>query len=713
MNKVTVLVSAFALLLRATNLEAQQPSHFAPDHMESVLYGVAYYPEYMPTDRLDQDVELMKKAGLTVVRVGESTWSTWEPRDGDFQFAWMQRILDRLQQAGIKVILGTPTYSVPTWLYKEHPEILVTHSEGNAPPLGDPYRPTYAASGPPGGYGVRQNYDFLNPYFRQHAERIIRAIVSHFKDHPAVIGYQIDNETFPTGIATTYAQAAFLERLKRKFKTPEEMNKAWGLVYWGQLVDKWEDLPPRDGILNPGYKLEWENFEHDIVTDYLAWQAKIVDEYKRPDQFVTQDFSGGVHTNLNQWAIAGNLDIVSANTYFATQERLKPNDMWLTGDLARSLKDANYLITETNAQGIGWDSRAQYPFYPGQLRLAVYTNLAAGANMVEYWHWHSLHYGQETYWKGVLSHDLEPNRTYAEVTRVAGELKKIGPELVNLKKENQVAILFSVDSANALKYIPFSDNVSYLTMLRQMYDALCALNIEPDFVAAGERSLGRYKVLLVPPLYSASDAVLQQLSDYVRGGGRVVMEFKSGFTNEFSTVRGTMAPGPLRQAAGFHYQEFTSLSKPEKLTPDPYNVGGQNLGSVWQEFLVPEAASVVVSLDDPYWHFPSVTRNNFGSGTLIYEATYVSDVLQREIIRGVLKAAGLTGPDQSLPAEVMVRHGRNGKGRQLHYYLNFSGSEQSISYPYRDGVDLLTNDEVGKGSRLRLKSWDLAILAER
>src|SRR6516165_9923762 len=138
MSKVSAMVSAFALLLPLTNLEAQQPSHFAPDRMGSVLYGAAYYPEYMPTDRLDQDVELMKKAGLTVVRVGESTWSTWEPRDGDFQFAWMQRILDRLQQAGIKVILGTPTYSVPTWLYKEHPEILVTHSEGNAPPLWRP-----------------------------------------------------------------------------------------------------------------------------------------------------------------------------------------------------------------------------------------------------------------------------------------------------------------------------------------------------------------------------------------------------------------------------------------------------------------------------------------------------------------------------------------------------------------------------------------------
>ena len=705
-------VSVLGLLSAGVNLQAQQPPSFSSDHMESVLYGVAYYPEYMPTDRLDRDVELMQKAGITVVRVGESTWSSWEPREGDFQFDWMQRVLDRMQRAGIKVILGTPTYSIPTWLYKKYPEILVTHGGGNAPPLGDPYMPSYAGAYPPGGYGVRQNYDFVNPNFREHAERVIREIVGHFKNHPAVIGYQIDNETFPTGVETKYARAAFLERLKRKFKTPEAMNKNWGLVYWGQLVDQWEDLPPREGILNPGYKLEWESFQHDIVTDYLAWQARIVNEYKRPDQFVTQDFSGGVHTNLNQWAIANFLDVVSANTYFPTQQRFEPNEMWLAGDLARSLKNTNYLITETNAQGIGWDSRAQYPFYPGQLRLAVYTNLAAGANMVEYWHWHSLHYGQETYWKGVLSHDLEPNRTYAEVSRVAGELKKLGPELVNLKKNSKVAILFSADSANAVAYMPFSDKVSYMTTLRQMHDALLALNVEPDFVQADEQNLQRYKVLLIPPLYSASDAVLQRISDYVRDGGQVIMEFKSGFTNQYSTVRDAMAPGPLRQAAGFHYQEFTSLAKPEKLIPDAYNVGEQNLGSVWQEFLIPDTAAVIESLDDPYWHFPSVTRNKYGSGTLTYEATYVTDTLQREIIRELLKNAGLTGPDQDLPAEVKVRHGRNGRGKLLHYYLNFSGVEQAISYPYQNATDLLTGNEMRKGSALKLKPWDLAIIAE-
>src|SRR5215470_10247606 len=155
----------FYVLAGAICLSAQKPAPqsrpaFAPDKMEAVLYGVAYYPEYMPYDRLDKDVDLMQKAGITVVRVGESTWSSWEPRDGDFQFAWMQRVLDHLHQAGIKVILGTPTYSIPTWLYKEHPEILLTRN-GTASPLSDPYDPTYPPSLTPGYYGPRQNYDFL------------------------------------------------------------------------------------------------------------------------------------------------------------------------------------------------------------------------------------------------------------------------------------------------------------------------------------------------------------------------------------------------------------------------------------------------------------------------------------------------------------------------------------------------------------------------
>ena len=699
-------------LLAIAAYGADSVGAFAPDRMPTILYGVAYYPEYMPEDRLEQDVELMEKAGINVVRVGESTWSSWEPRDGEFRFAWMERALDRLHRAGIRAILGTPTYSIPTWLYREHPDIVVTRA-GTAPELADPYSPTYPGAATPGYYGPRQNYDFLNPYFREKAERVIRQIVSHFRDHPAVIGYQIDNETFPTGAVTPYTTAAFLERLKRKYDTPTTINRIWGLVYWGQLVDCWEDLPPRNGILNPGYKLEWENFQHDIITEYLGWQAKIVNEYKRPGQFITQDFSGGVHTNIDQWAISRHLDIAAENPYFQSQDRLDGRAIWMSGDLGRSLKQTNYLVTETNAQTIGWDSRSQYPPYPGQLRQVVYAHLAAGANMVEYWHWSSLHYGQETYWKGILSHDLEPNRVYREMTAVATELKRIGPQLVNLKKDIKVAILFSIDSANAIAYMPFSDRVNYQTVLSQMWNALYDLNVEADFVQAGNGDVSRYKLLMVPPLYSVSDAVLRQIAEYVKAGGHVVMAFKSGFTDEYSTVRHVMAPGPLREAAGFHYQEFSSLAKPVPLTPDPFHAAGENKASVWAEFLLPDTAEVLASLDDTTWRFPVITRNRYGDGTLTYEATVVTDPLQREIVRDAISRAGLAGEDQKLPPQVKIRQGRNGQGRLLRYYFNFSEQDACFTYPYATGVDLLTGYPVEKGVRVNLRPWGIAVIAER
>ncbi len=368
----------------------------------TIYYGAAYYHEYMPEERLEKDVELMKKAGLTVVRIGESTWSSWEPRDGQFEYGYIDRVVEAMHKAGIKVILGTPTYSIPPWLYYKHPEILVTHLDGRK-----------------ATYGIRQNMDITHPTYRYYCERIIRNIIARYRDHPAVIGYQIDNETSPYGAAGPLVQKNFVEYLQRKYRSVDFLNRAWGFVYWGQLVSGWEDFPPRDGILNPGYKLEWERFQRERVTEFLAWQAKIVNEYKRKDQFITHDFSGGAHTDIDQWAIARHLDIAAVNPYYDVQDRLDGHSATFTDDVARSLKMANFLVTETNAQTIGWDSKGQFPPYDGQLRMNVYGHIADGANMVSYWHWHSLHYGQETYWKGILSHDLEPNRIYEEFARTA------------------------------------------------------------------------------------------------------------------------------------------------------------------------------------------------------------------------------------------------------------------------------------------------------
>ncbi|GIU78702.1 MAG: beta-galactosidase [Bryobacteraceae bacterium] len=678
-------VLCFALLFPAL---AQVP------RFPTVYYGAAYYHEYMPEERLEKDVELMKKAGVTVVRIGESTWSSWEPRDGRFEYGYIDRVVEAMQKAGIKVILGTPTYSIPPWLYYKHPEILVTHLDGRK-----------------AAYGIRQNMDITHPAYRFYCERIIRNIISRYKDHPAVIGYQIDNETSPYGAAGPLVQKNFVEYLKKKYRTVDFLNRAWGFVYWGQLVQDWDEMPPRDGILNPGYKLEWERFQRDRVTDFLAWQAKIVNEYKRKDQFITHDFSGGAHTDIDQWDIARHLDIAAVNPYYDVQDKLDGHSATFTDDVARSLKMGNFLVTETNAQTIGWDSKTQFPPYDGQLRLNVYSHIADGANMVAYWHWHSLHYGQETYWKGVLSHDLEPNRVYEEFARTAAELKRLGPQLANVERRNRAAILFSIDSHHGIQFMPFSDRVNYQTFVRQFHKTLYGLNVGVDFVTP-DSDWSRYSVLLVPPLYVASDSALEKIVKFVASGGHVIATLKSGFTNEFNTVRHVMMPGPLRQAAGFRYQEFSNLREPLPLRDDPFRAGPDNRVSEWAEMLIPESAEALAWYDHPFFgRYPAITRNRHGKGTFTYEGTVLSDALQRAVVLDVLSRAGLAGPDQKLPAAVRVKHGLV-QGRPVHFYFNYSPQEQTFSYTYGSATELLGGGRHAAGSQLRLGPWEAAILAE-
>jgi len=685
------------LLLRLAAAQPQSDPTFAPDKMDAVLYGVAYYTEYMPYERLDKDAELMQQAGINVVRVGESSWGLWEPEDGRFEYAWMDRVVERMHKAGIKVIMGTPTYSIPAWMYKEHPEIVITQLGGQTIT-----------------YGYRQNTDLLNPTYRFYCERIIRKIVEHYKDNPAVIGFQIDNETSSGGAANHDVQAGFVEYLQRKFKTVDELNKDWGLNYWGQRLNDWTEIPPMDGIINPGWKLEWQRYSQWLTTDFLVWQAAIVSHYKRPDQFITHDLAGPPRAEVNEHDISRSLDIMAVNPYHGTQDQFDGIGSSMPGDYTRSLKQTNYLVTETNAQTIGWDSKEQFPPYDGQLRLDVYTHLSSGANMVEYWHWHSIHYGQETYWKGVLSHDLEPNRAYAEVSRTAHELQRVGPHIVDLKRDNKVAILYSNDSRYGIEFMKFSDRVNYDWMMQQMYNTLYRENVGVDFVFPESSDLAKYKVIVVPPLYVASDDVLNRLVEYVRGGGNLVMTLKSGFTNEYDTVRWTLAPGPLRKAAGFRYQEFSNLRTPLALKGDPFKVGTDNKVSEWAEMLIPEGAEPLAYYDHPFFgKYPAITRNKFGVGTLTYEGTVLSDKLQDKVLMGVLQIAGLTGPDQQLPSPVHVKHGTNRNGKVVHYYMNYSGDPQTFAYAYAAGEDLLTQSPVALPQKITLKPWDLVIIEEK
>jgi beta-galactosidase len=661
----------------------------------TILYGVAYYHEYMPYERLEADVKLMQEAGISVVRLGESSWSLFEPQEGVFEFAWMDRIIDRMHKAGIKVILGTPTYSIPAWLAKKYPDIFVERLNGTV-----------------SSYGIRQNFDITNPAYLLHSERIIREMMKHYAKHPAIIGYQVDNETSTYGAANYDYFRGFVDHMKSKYKTTANLNKLWGLNYWGMTLNDWDEFPTRHNATNPSYKLEWDMYSQKVAADFLTWQAEIVGEYRRPDQFITHCFMPSL-TTLDQYAATRKMDMPSLNVYHGTQNNVKGEDVMWADDFYRSLRKTNHLITETNAQAIGWDSKGQYPPFDGQGRLFVYSHIAGGANMVEYWHWHSIHYGQETYWKGVLGHDLEPNRFYKEVSQVAHELQNIGPKLVNLKIKNSTAILYSRESDFGISYMPFKDGNAYMEVVRQMHRAAFQNNIGTDFVLAENADFTGYKLLLVPPLYVASDELLNKISEFVKNGGHVIMSVKSGFTNENSVVRHIKAPGPLRDAAGLYYQEFSTIST-ISLLDDPFKVGAEkNNAKNWLEYIIAETATPLAYYNDPdFKQYPAITENKFGKGSFIYEGCLISDEIQSAIVSAKAQTLGLVETNDQIKYPIVLRTGTNDQGKTIRYYLNYSGKDESVTYKYSKGKNLFTEGFIKKGELVNLKPWDVAIFEE-
>jgi beta-galactosidase len=677
---------------------------------ETILYGASYYHEYMPHERLERDIELMTRAGLSVVRVGESTWSLWEPEEGRFEHAWMDRIVNAMHAAGIKVIIGTPSYSIPPWMCRRHPEILARRT--NAPPT---------------TYGMRQNMNTDSPAYRFYAERIIRRLVAQYRDHPAVIAWQIDNETASYGATNDDVFAGFVDHLKGKFDSPEALNRAWLLNYWGQSLSAWEDLTRQDTPSSTGYRLEWTRWSQMRVTHFLAWQAALVRELKRPDQLVIHNFSPGVHADVNERAVARVLDVVGSNPYHATQDRFDGHTQTFNGDFYRSLRRDSYWVTEINAQTIGWSSAHQFPPYDGQARLDVYSHLASGADLVAYWHWHSLHSGIETYWKGVLGHDLEPNRFYAEVTATARELNRIGPRLAGLRKTNEVAILYSVDSLNALEIMPITAEghepdfmpwmrrkSDYVALLQQVHRAFYDLNVEVDFAFPDAAEFTGYRLLVVPALYVADHALLLRIAAFVKAGGHVLMTFKSGVADENSRVRHIRLPGPLREAAGVSYQEFSTLERPLALKGDPFAIGADgNHVMYWAEFLETESAEPLAYYDHPFFgRWPALTRNRYGDGSLTYIGSWPSQALLLRIAFDALQSAGVNGAHRDVPGRVRLKRGVNRHGKKIRYYLNYSPDPQLFSCGPCAAANLITGDTVMEGREIGLEPWGVAILEE-
>ncbi len=667
---------------------------------EKLLFGVAYYDEYMPYERLEKDVAMIRETGINVVRIAESTWSTVEPQDNVFDFSHIDRVLDAMHKGGIKVIIGTPTYAMPTWLVKKYPSVLATTPQGQRQ------------------YGARQNMDITNEHFRFHAERVIRKIMEHVKDHPAIIGYQVDNETKSYQTSGENVQKQFVQYMKAKFKTLDAVNKAFGLDYWSNRINNWDDFPSTVGSINASLNAEFAKFQRQLVTDYLAWQVSLVKEYCKPNQFVTQNFdfewrgfSYGIQPDVDHFAASKTLDVAGVDIYHNTQDDLTGIEISFGGDMARSMKDGkNYFVIETEAQGF-----PQWVPYPNQLRLQAFSHLASGANMVSYWHWHSIHNSAETYWKGLLSHDFEPNPTYNEAKTIGRDFDRLSDKLINLKKNNDVAILFSNEALTAFNAFSFGwgTKENYNDILRPLYDALYKMNVGTDFIDPSVNDFNKYKLLIVPALYAASDDLLNKLNLYVKNGGHIVFTFKSGFSDENVKVRSTVQPGIINEACGISYSQFT-IPKNVSLKDDPYKVGAvDNKVQTWMELITPTTAKVLAYYNHPVWgKYAAITQNAYGKGIATYIGCMTSAALNEKILKEALEKANLWGMNNELHFPLIVKTGVNKNGKKIHYYFNYSANPKTFNYPHKKGKELLSNNTITQNATMTLEAWGIKIIEE-
>lgn len=683
---------------------------------DKLYFGAAYYSEYLPYDRVEKDMEMMEKAGMNVIRIAESTWSTLEPQEGVYDFTHIDRMLDAAARHHISVIVGTPTYAVPTWLVKKYPDILAITQNGRE------------------RYGHRQNMDITNPDYLSHAERVIRVLMEHVKDVPHVIGYQLDNETKSYGTAGPRVQAMFVDYLKEKFPDIDEFNHEFGLDYWSNRVNDWEDFPDVRGTINQSLAAEFYKFQRSLVTKFLSWQADIVREYKRDDQFITQNFdfdwtthSVGYQSQVDQYDAARCMTVAGADIYHPSNEELTGAEITVCGNISRSLKKDNYLILETEAQGL-----TPWLPYPGQLRLQAYSHIANGSNSVMYWHWHSIHNAIESYWKGVLSHDFSENETYREAVVIGNEWNKIGSHLKNLKKENKIAIMLDNASLTGFTQFPLEKAGAngYNTVMRWFSDALYRLNIEYDMISSREQDFSGYECLIVPALYSAPESLLLALDSYVRNGGHLITTFRSGFSDEYLKIYPDMQPHILHECLGLHYDQFThphhvdivpvqsdvmAAAQEHFSHPDDSAFSLTSSACEWMELITCDTAVPVLKYSHPaYERYAAAAKNQYGNGSTLYFGTmFENDELLESVLLSFLHETGFSGGDLSSDAPhypLIIKRGINDSGKELCYYLNYSKDPVSVTHHGKNGVELISEAAIVCGDKIDLGGWGVAVV---
>lgn len=670
----------------------------------SPWFGGDYNPEQWPEAVWDEDVELMRRAGVNLVTVGVFAWSLLEPEEGRYEFAWLDSVLDLLHQNGIAVDLATATAAPPPWFSRAYPESLPVTADG-------------VRLSP----GSRQGYCPSSPHYRRSAGKLTRVLAERYGNHPAVVLWHVNNE-YGCHVARCYCDesaAAFRRWLRARYGTIDALNEAWGTAFWSQSYARFDEvLPPRatPALGNPAQALDFDRFSSDeLLACYL--EEKTILREVTPDIPVTTNFMG-LFRGADYWRWAPHVDVIADDLYPDPADPDAPRAAAMARDLMRSLADGRPWILMEQATSAVNSRPSNAPKAPGQMRALSYQALARGADGILFFQWRQSASGAEKFHSGMLPHAGTDTRVWREVEQLGSELAGLGA-VMGTETRSQAALVFDWDSWWAIEQRGLPATSSYLALVSRWHAALTDAGLTVDLVR-GDGDLTGYPVVIVPSLFVTTDAQAASIDAAARAGSSVLVTDQTGIVDENLRARLGGYLGELQSTLGVWIEEFWPLAgawaRPggvpvaEAATVAPTVAvrgdvfpGGTTTGAEWTEALRIHDADVEAVFDGgPLDGWPALTRKTRGEGTAWYLATRPDREGRAAIVRRLIAESGLRverplSGDACGPVE-SVRRG------DLLFLINHGAGPVTVE---ADGTDVLSG---GSARGMVLGRHDVAVV---
>ncbi len=652
-----------------------------------ILHGGDYNPDqWIKTPEVwDEDIRLMKLAGCNAMSIGIFSWAMLEPAEGEFDFTWLDTIMDKLAENGIYAVLATPSGSKPGWLSEKYPEVCRVDEKGHRMP-----------------HGQRHNHCRTSPVYREKCRIINTRLATRYKDHPALLVWHVSNEYNGQDCHCNHCYEAFRNWLKARYhNSVDELNHAWWTRFWSHWFTDWEQIRPLDDSIH-GLMLDWKRYNTDQTIDFFKNEIVPLRDHT-PSIPVTTNFMG-FNPTLDYWKFAKEVDVISLDSYPFFHDR--PND-WLSGihnslaqNMQRSFKKKPFMQMECSPSVQNWKPVNKLK-RPGLHKVEALQAIANGSDTVQYFQWRKSRGGCEKFHGAVVDHyATEHTRVFQEVADVGKTLASLD-DIVGTTSPAQVAILYDWENQWAIDQTagPRNERKDYLKTCLNHYRPFWSSGVCCDVVNE-DSTFDEYKLLIAPMLYMVRPGLPETIAEFVRNGGTFVTTYFSGIVNESDLCFQNGFPGPLRELTGIWAEEIDVLYDQE--TVDVVSEPGNSVGlsgayeaGIFCDRIHADTAEVLARYGSEFYKgSPAVTVNSYGEGKAYYIASRNETRFYADFYRTLMQTLDLRkalGTD--LPDGVTAQVRTDGK-KEFVFVLGFNREPATVNLGKSRYIDLLTGETV-------------------